>query len=1345
MALKNLKVKIVKILFWAIFPVLFNKVMAQDQITFRQLSVNQGLSQNSAISIAQDSTGYLWIATQDGLNQYDGKKFKVFPYNFLDVTRPDYSNLGKIYVDRVGGLWIIPIDQKLYKFDEVEQSFDIIDTIEGASVVFQDSERDVWVGTFENGLYQIDSEGGIAKYIPIDADGSAIYNIYEDVSNSLLLCSDKKIVRFDKKSGEIESIQATSGYGSAIETNYSDIVRDKQKRQWIGTFGNGLFFKREGESIFSRISELAFTDPLPTDLNILDLHVDTKDRLWIATYGRGLYMADFASMMISHFNADKHNPKAIHYNDILSIYEDYSNTLWFGTDGAGLSYFDEYLEKFNSLTTFQTPSNINIDVVRAITVDSDNSIWIGTSGKGLTQYEPKTNSWRTFTKKDFSASGIPSDRIMSLLVDDEDDLWVGTQGEGLTIFDGEEFDTYTNDSKVRLSAKTVWSIFKDDNNKNWLGTRENGLIQFDKYRGEIKKYTTDPNQAKGLPSNNIRAIEQDEDGNLWLGTEADGIVWFDVANGKFKSFKSDTEKNSLSNDNIKSLYFDKNKVLWIGTNGGGLNVFDTKNEHFYNYTVDHGLPNNVIYGILPDDGGNLWLSSNKGITKFSPPDNFEAVPIIINYDNYDGLATEFNTGAYHKDLVGNLYFGGLEGFYWFDPENIEENTILPKTTITGFQVLNEERPLLDDIELTHDENTLSFTFSSLQYSLPEKNQYQYKLANYEEDWIHAGNNNFARYSHLPPGEYKFMVKSSNYDGVWNPDSVVYSFTIAQPWYWNIWAKLIYVLLLLTAIYSIYRYLKWRWRMKFELQQKENEAERFKKLNDFKSKLYTDISHEFRTPLTLISGPIDLKLGEGGLSDIDYTNFSMIKRNTNRLIGLVDQLLDLAKLQKGKLKLSFSEGNLGLFLATLAKAFEYRAKQKKVDFEVDIADFGLVSYDEDAIEKITTNLLSNAIKYCSENGRCSFKAIRQDENLLLKVSNSIESNSAIEIEKLFVRFYQKDEYAEGAGVGLSLVKELVQLYKGEVSVKMESKDQICFKVLLPMKKVDAYNINPIEGSSAIAQTSSVEDILVAEKIDSEEMSAKRSNGELPILLIVEDHIEVRQFIKASWMGRFHILEAENGKSGIEKALEVIPDLVITDVRMPVLDGIYLCNKLKTDERTSHIPIILLTAGVGEENELRGLTSGADDFVTKPFKLRVLQKRVENLIQSRQQLRRRYSQEIVLKAKDISVTPTDEVFLKKVQKVLDEHLSDSEFGSAAFSKIIGMSRMQLHRKLVALTDLSTSAFIRSQRLKQAVHILKTSDATVNEVAYAVGFNTPSYFIKCFKESYNKTPSEYMRSEN
>ncbi len=527
--------------------------------------------------------------------------------------------------------------------------------------------------------------------------------------------------------------------------------------------------------------------------------------------------------------------------------------------------------------------------------------------------------------------------------------------------------------------------------------------------------------------------------------------------------------------------------------------------------------------------------------------------------------------------------------------------------------------------------------------------------------------------------------------------------------------------------------------KYSLIEKEkNEAV---EMSALKAKLYADISHEFRTPLTLISGPIDSILSTNEFTETELENFAMIKRNTNRLSSLVNQLLDLAKLDAGNFKLHPLKGNLSLFLSTIVKSFEFEARKKEISFNVNISPIQNSWYDEDVIEKIATNLLSNALKYCPKNGICNFEVKKQDETIFINISNTTNNLNQDELTNLFDRYYQKDEFAEGTGIGLSLVNELVKLCDGKISVNLEDDQLIHFIIQLPLlyetfnTKQDLKKVNENLSSIEIIKT---EEELIKEK----EFKINRKN-ELPILLIVEDHVEVRQFIKQSFQHKYQIFEVENGKEGIEKAIEIIPDIILSDVRMPICNGIELCNTLKTNILTSHIPIILLTAGIGEENTLIGLKSGADEFIEKPFKFRILDAKISNLIEVRKRIRKKFQQDFLLKTSEIGYEPTEEIFLNKIQEILDNELSNPDFNAINFAKKMNISRMQLHRKLNTYTGLSTTAFIRSQRLKQAIHLLKNSKIAISEVAYLVGFNTPSYFIKCFKDSYQMTPSEFIDS--
>ncbi|MAU70969.1 MAG: hybrid sensor histidine kinase/response regulator [Pseudozobellia sp.] len=1314
------------LLYFVGFLVSTAHLQAQSQISFRQLSVKEGLSQNSAIAIGQDSTGYLYVATQDGLNKYDGRSFEVFPYNFIDVTKPDYSHLGKVYRDRQENLWIIPIDGIPRKLNYKTGGFQRQIGVGNASVVFQDVNQNVWFGTFSDGLYKLDGQNkSISHAVDSARLKGTIYNIAEDSSGHLLIATDSSLVEYHIHDDRMAKVQPTDADGQMVEVNISDVVIDRDKRQWVGTFGKGLYQRKTTGDALVSASNTSFTGNLPNDLNITDLFVDSKDRLWLATYGDGAYLVDIPSKRINHFKAQKHDPKALHYDDILNIYEDATGTIWFGTDGAGLSFYDEFLEKFNSITNLQTPDNVNVDVVRALAVSKDSTVFIGTSGKGLTEYRPKTGLWRTYEVGNFVSDQLSSDRIMSLHTDADDDLWIGTQGGGLTILDKRgEFKIFHKNSQPALSANTIWCIFEDRKRNVWLGTREQGLILFDKKEGVKKRYTSENFK---ISSNNIRAITSDSNDNLWIGTESDGLLFYDSAKDDFKSYQS--SNSELSNDNIKSLYFDPKGILWIGTNGGGLNALDIDTADFTQFTVSDGLANNVIYGILPDEQNNLWLSSNKGITRFAPSENLNQPPEIINYTNYDGLATEFNTGAYYKHTDGTLYFGGLDGFYWFKPSEITLNQVLPKTTITQLEVLDEYHPMGTDNEFAYDQNTVSFTFSSLQFSLPEKNQYRYRLLNFDEDWVESKSKNFARYTRLPPGKYTFQVVSSNYDGLWNDDPASFDFTILSPWYLTSFAKFIYILFIIISIIAVYKYMAWRLRMKMNLQRKEEEADHLKKLNELKSKLYTDISHEFRTPLTLIAGPVDETLDQEGLSPTDHARFSMIKRNANRMLQLVEQLLQLSKIEEGNLKLVHKKGELSPFLSMVASSFEYQADKKGMDYKIEIDQLGAVYYDEDALEKIVTNLLSNAFKYGESEGVCIFRATKKSTNLHLQVRNTITKELVLETDKWFERFFQKDHFSVGAGVGLSLVKELVNLYKGDITVNRPDEDMIEFEVVLPIFSSEI-------GKSDTAELSNTQRIGQELQCGIEQMQA-----ESPILLIAEDQNEVRRYIASLFENDFNVYEANNGDQAFELSLKYIPDIIISDVRMPVASGLELCNRIKADERTSHIPIVLLTAGVSEEEELRGLGSGADDFISKPFNYKILNRRVLNLIQSRRLVQEKFKKQNSLDVKGLALTSTDENFLKKAHELLKELISDPEFNAGKFAQEMGMSRMQLHRKLQTYTGLSTTEFIRSQRLRMAAQLLTDYKVTVNEVAYSVGFNTPSYFIKCFKEAYGKTPAEYL----
>ncbi|NVJ85646.1 MAG: response regulator [Algoriphagus sp.] len=1297
--------------------------LAQRDISFRQLSVNDGLSQNSAVSVTQDQDGFLWIATQEGLNRYDGEEFIQYPKKFNDITQPTQLILGTVFADSKNRIWIIPDSAIPELLDKESNTFIPIEGVNAANQIFEDSEGSIWIGTLSGQLFKWNDELLLAELIWNDPTKEI--NHIADFNNQILLTFQDEIALFDPKSKTITTL--IEGDEDSI---FSVALPIRKDQILYGTLTSGLWVVSENKPIPESISSYLDLDSnLLESSMILDLWMDKNGAVWVASYGQGVFLIDLKEKQIQNFTYSKQNPRSIHYNDILCLFEDYTGTIWMGSDGAGLSFYDPFLEKFNFFHNQQLPENINIDVIRSIYVDQNGKIWAGTSGKGLTCYNPISQEWKTYQAASKSPNTIRSNRVMSLMGIDEQ-LWIGYQDGGLSILDQKTgiFTHYDESSTPALPSNTVWKILKDDQNRMWLCTRNDGLIQFDPKKGLVEQFIHDAGNPLSIPDNNIRTILQSGKNEFWIGTENHGIAKLNLITRTFERYQYENgNPNSLSNNSIKSLYLAPDEKLWIGTNGSGINILDLKTKKFDYITSEDGLSNDVIYGILPDDKGDLWLSSNKGITQIQiSGSDYE----ITNYSNYDGLATEFNTGAYFRHPSGTLYFGSLEGLYWFDAEDISFNPIRPKTAITHLRAFDQDLPLVENLELRNNQSTLTFHIASLVFSSPEKNQFQYYLEGYDDSWINSGPLNVARYTNLPPGDYTFFARSSNYDGIWSEETVEFSFSILPPWYLTWIAKTVYVILLILGIWWIINYFKWKWKMQYELRLKEAESHRLHEIDQFKNNFFTNISHEFRTPLTLIMGTIQRLLQESE-NPVFKSQLNLLKQNSSRLLNLVDQLLEASKIKTGRLNLKIQKGNLGLLLQTVAMNFFYSASEKGMQLTTQIPLLSEIWFDADKVEKIIGNLLQNAIKYGKPNTEILLKAELNGNQVSFLVRNS-SSRAYSEKEKahLFDKFFKADQDSDGFGIGLPMIKDLVELHKGTIQLNLDKPEFFEVQIKLP---VDKYSFSPED-----VWEENIEDI--PEQLS---LNKKQVNEKSALILVVEDNDDLRKFLIDNLSAYFNVIDAKNGKEGLFLALKKVPDLIISDVMMPEMDGMELCHSVKMDEKTSHIPVILLTAKSEEENMLKGLREGADDYITKPFSIQKLLVRIEKLIELRRNLRIRYSGKPEISPSEIAVTSTDERFLQKVQEIVDSDLMDANFSVDEFSKKLGMSRMQLHRKLTALTGLSTSAFIRDQRLRKSLQRLEKTDETVAETAYSVGFSSPSYFIKCFKEIYQMTPAEYQQS--
>lgn len=1309
----------------------------QEQVSFRQLTVQDGLSQNSVVAIAQDSLGFLWFATQDGLNRYDGLGFKHYDQSFDDITRANYSRLGKLMVDSQGALWLIPKSGILERLDLFNDQLDTFSELENTSSIFEDSDNRLWVGTWGNGLHQLHSqEGTFTKVADSPLSSDSIFQCFEDSNKRLWVATNNRLVCQD--AGVWQDFKFGSGLNPL---HFSQVIEDHNGMVWASTYGQGLFYLPSGKSEFRLFSD---QETFPTNLNIQSLLVDGRNRIWIGTYGDGAYLIDENRELTSHYQPVKHNPDAIGYSDVLTILEDRSGTIWLGTDGGGVSFYDENLRKFNVFTNAQMPEDIHIDVIRSILVDSEKSVWLGTSGKGLTKYQPNNpeQTWQTFTS---GSSKLPGDRIMSLLETEEGNIWIGTQGSGMGIYLKNKNDFITkNDQPLEgWPARTIWNLYRDGENRYWVGTQSKGLFQLDNQARLVKQYLP----SDGLSSANVRAITEGEKNILWIGTDDSGLNRLDQNDNIFSAYRATGAANALSHDRIKCLYYDQVKnLLWIGTDGGGLNVLDAATDKFYNYTTEEGLPNNVIYGILPDSNGNLWLSSNRGLCQFTPPEDPSDPldwPKVIAYDNYDGLQSlEFNTGAYYMDRSGSLYFGGIEGFNWFNPEKIQISQQVPNVVITGIEVFGQ--PLETDsliettreLKLAHNQNALSFTFASLSLSLPEKNRYQYRMLGIDEQWVISNTRNYVNYTNLDPGSYTFQVRGSNYDGVWSQEVTSLNLAISAPWWQRWWAYAIYLVLVATMGFLVYSFQKKRWELSNQLKYEHQEAERLKELDEFKSRLYTNITHEFRTPLTVIQGMAD-QLSE--LVQIENRQkyleaVELIKRNGGNLLQLINQMLDLAKLESNNLPIRMIQNDVVAFLKYLIGSFQSFAPSHDIEltFAADPESI-IMDYDPEQLQKIISNLLSNALKFTPEGGKIETKVSLVETNdqtwLQMTVTDTGRGIAAEALPHIFDRFYQTGPSENlGSGIGLALTKELTKLMGGEIDVTSELEKGTMFTVILPVthhapnEKTELTEIETRHVNSDPLYTT-------YETIDDSK----------PLLLIIEDNLDVMTYLASILDHDYQLQHAADGQEGIDKALEVVPDLVVCDVMMPRKDGFEVCEFLKHDTRTSHIPVVMLTAKAETEDRITGLKRGADAYLAKPFNKEELLVSLQNLLELRKNLQAIYAIGGQPSATDNIVSPLEDAFLAKIRKVVESNLSDSDFSVHDLCQSMAMSRTQVHRKLKALTNTSTTHFVRSIRLLKARELLATSTLNISEIAYEVGFNDPSYFHRTFVKEYGMKPSE------
>lgn len=1346
-----------------------------------------------------DHLGELWIGTENnGLSRYNRNTdtFVNYSYKPYDSKSLSYYYVTSIVEDADQNLWVGTLSG-LNLFNRKKDNF---------THFLREIRVEITTETINNL-----KERGLPEKVL-----AALRKLQDKVfegSESLLALLAKEL-----PDQELDPYKAAIFASAKIVTTAENIrsLESGDKQQlWLG-------FERQGLGLFDVVKKrllrtFRHSETKPNSLSsdeIITLQA-SGEQLWIGTRSGGLNRFDTKKETFYRY------PHTIERSYIKCLFRDSKNIVWFG-DGEGLVRYDSESDTFfrydQSGQSIKGLSNL---FVSAIAEDVQGNLWVGCDQGGVNMATTR-QSFVNMTQHANNPAGLSKESVSSVLKDSKGNLWVGYFSMGIDFWDAETNTkthySYSAYKPGSVGEGTVFKIFEDSRGRIWVGTYRGGLQYFDSDRKSFLSYRHNPDDSATISSNDIRDIAEDKAGDLWIACHGGGISKFDPEAKTFqhyradytnwrnglsnnwvhtvfcdskgriwagsvsgvsvlkpgeKNFKSYNHNNSnLSHNSVRAIIEDKDHNIWLGTENG-LNLFEEQKKQFKVFTDKEGLPNSFIMGGVADKAGKLWISTNNGLSRFDPTaDTFR------NYSQLDGLqSNEFFPGAYFKTKDDEFYFGGKSGLNIFRPDAIKDNPYKTPLLITDFKLFNQPVPVgaegsplkkqvsqTEEIVLSHNQNVISFGYVGLNYIRPEKNQYAYRLVGFEENWNYVGNKREATYTNLDPGTYELQVKAANNDGFWNEQPTSLRIVVRAPWWRTYYAFATYAVLLVLGLMLGRRIMLQRARERFILEQERREARQLHELDLMKLRFFTNISHEFRTPLSLILAPVE-KLIKQVTDQQQQNQLVMMQRNGKRLLNLVNQLLDFRKLEMDGIGFYPSEGDLVKFTAETVHSFSQLSDKKHISLDFNSSLEALnTSFDVDKLEKILFNLLSNAFKFTPEGGHIAVELLLQqqegessrqeaDEQLVKQVELRVR-DSGIGIapdkhEKIFERFYREELpntiVNQGSGIGLSITKDFVKLHGGSIRVESQLGKGSCFVVTLPLKVLG--NPAPAQQTESEQPAEQQQELVLEPAVlqaAAMKPPLKKGAEKLPQVLLVEDNEDFRQYLKESLGQYFTIIEARHGKEGWQKALAELPDLVVSDLMMPEMDGIEFCKKLKADGRTCHIPFVLLTAHTAEEQKLRGLDIGANDYITKPFSFELLLSRLRNLIWQRQLMQQVFEKKISVETSQAEIISLDDKLMQKAIQVVEANLSDADFSVELLSRELGMSRAHLYKKMVSITGKSPVEFIRLVRLERAAQYLEKSQLTVAEVAYQVGFNNTRYFSRYFKSHYNVLPSMYAATK-
>jgi signal transduction histidine kinase/ligand-binding sensor domain-containing protein/DNA-binding response OmpR family regulator len=1341
-------------------------------MNFKHLSIAEGLSQSSVICILQDHKGFLWFGTRDGLNRYDGYTFKKYRYNSQDSGSLSNSYIRSLYEDENNNLWVGTnngLNQYIADKDCFKRYSQNLGKSQSESVneiwsIVSHSKDYLWLGT-GFGLKKFDIKNGtFSRYNIIDnkkrGSDNITRNLLKTSDGNLWICSNTGVDFYNpKRKIKIHYSNIRNGANS-VPIDLPIIYQDSDKKIWLGSKGGLALFNKK-KNLFEEF--VINSSVIPKIVHeVRTIQQDYLGNLWVGTYN-GLYIINGNKSSISHALHDENDPNSLSQNSVYKIFEDSKGDIWVGTYAGGVNFYDRSYDLFKNISSGTNNSKLNYKVVSSIIEDPNQNLWIGTEGGGINFLNRKTGLFSYYKHSDNDPNSLSTDNVKSIIQTKSGNFWIGTHDGGLNFlnpnqkpFKFKKYTTIAGDNRS-LSNNRIISLFEDYKNNIWIGTSGGGINVLENGSKSITRIQ-DPSEYIGAI---IYSITKTHDKNVLLITGNKGLAKVNCTTHKIIPIHYKVIKDLYNTSATLYAYEDANKNLWIATEGDGLYYYNTATRKSSKYGISQGLPNEVIYGILADDYNNLWISTNHGLSRF----NFTSHQ-FKNFDMSDGLlGNEFNYGSFLKLKNGNLMFGGENGINFFSPNSIVENAFIPSVYIASILVNNKpflnKNEVENEIELKYNQNDFSINFVALSYSQPNKNQYAYKLEGFDKDWNYVGNRKSATYTNIDAGDYVFKVKASNSDGLWNEKGAVINVEILPAPWRSWWAYLIYLMLFIASLLVIRKYSLIRIHEKNELKQERLEKEKIEEINQLKLQLFTNISHDFRTPLTLIIGPLERMLAKKMGNSYIQEQHETMHRNASVLLQLVNQLLDFRKSESGKLQLKESKNNIVPFVENIKLSFDELAKEKQINYSFQASSQDIeVWFDTINLKKVIYNLLSNAFKFTPNGGEISIALSTTVENnkkgkptnfFELVIRDSGKGIPQKNLKFIFDRFYQLNEdenvrSGTGTGIGLALVKNIVKLHKGIIKTISSEGEGSSFIVLLPLgkehlkeDKILNSTEDPIDNESSFYLDKS--NYLLDNLSDNDTIEEGfNKDKSLPILLIVEDNKEVRTFIKNIFISHYVVYEAENGQKALDIANKNSIDLIISDVMMPVMDGIELCSKIKTNILTSHIPVILLTAKTSEESQKTGYTTGADAYITKPFNTNLLEVRVNNILKFRKSLIEKFKKDTILEPKELTATSADEMFLQKAIDLIEQNMTNTAYTINDFISEMNMSRSVLYRKLKALTNQSITEFIRTIKLKRAGQLILKSQLSISEIAFDLGFNDLKHFRTSFQKLYNELPSQY-----